>query len=196
MYDRRIFFLGSIIVWPLIQLEPKFPTPEVLKDKKKTWGSPLKYLNAGVMVGPAGLIRRMIALVYQSDCWDDQYVYSLAFLDPVVWWVDAANGMPRVASTRHTPKELVPKGAKPLIGIDYTAHLMVTLSRVQRSWLKVNEGNRSITYRPTKESPLIMHENGLRQNATPLDLYSCDFGYQRFFKTRDECNATNYWSKI
>jgi hypothetical protein len=47
-----------------------------------------RYLNAGWMMGPAGVIADMLKRIYVDDCADDQGLYTESYLNPDMIWVE------------------------------------------------------------------------------------------------------------
>ncbi|KAI8924843.1 hypothetical protein BC831DRAFT_463411 [Entophlyctis helioformis] len=97
----RVFFGAETVCYPAGHLWYNYTDPSSIPGAPGH--TPFRYLNAGTMVGPAGLVRRMLALVYQEDCFDDQLLFTLAHLDPVVWWRDPSSNELLVASKRNEP---------------------------------------------------------------------------------------------
>lgn len=152
-------------------------------------GCTSKFLDAGIFVGPAGLIVRLLGVIYQGDCWDDHALFSLALLDPIVWWQDAATGALQVASTRQGPgtgrgstgsqdEGGIPAGAKKLVGLDYTCMLLQSLHHTKLSHIELRTSTGSVTFRPTNEKPLLLHQRGEEGSGIPLEHFSCAFGIE------------------
>lgn len=197
-YDRlvsmyrgpRIFFAAEKICYPRPQLWRNFTDPVTVPGGKG--GSPFRYLNAGIMVGPAGLLRQMLKLVYQQDCSDDQYLYTLAHLAPLLWWVDPVTGSTRVASSRLMASSEVPPEAQPLMGLDLWNELTMALYGVNRESFQVNAENGSLQFNPTTSRPLILHQNGNKHEGNVLEELAAEFGYQydaNFVKTPPKGNG-------
>lgn len=216
--NRKVFFMASEASWPVPEVHSLYPdaknvTETGAESRAGSGGgqgrgrrSPLKFTSGGALIGPAGLVRKMLALTYQGDCWNDQFVYTMAFLDPILWWVDPRNGTTRVGSKHQTTAEPgagegsgIPKDAQPLIGLDYLASLFVSLSHSPESKCEVQgeRGKQSVTYVATGGHPLILHKNGndneKRFNGPTLEHYACIFGYggvlASAIATGDECRV-------
>lgn len=182
----RVFFAAEVACYPRQELAELYPS-----EKSTSQGrSPFKYLNAGLMVGPAGLVRRLIALAYQGDCSDDQLMYTLAYLDPIVWWEEKSGGEKhfRVASMKQNAAESIPPTAKPLIGLDHWNSILMAMFRTQSTDYKVCGDKRCVQYVPTMGFPLVLHQNGAKKGVCMLDLLSREFGYEYNVTDKSQCS--------
>nr|KAJ3418670.1 hypothetical protein HK105_007999 [Polyrhizophydium stewartii] len=167
----RIFFPAEFACYPIRKLENVYPDPTKLPFS--LGNTPFYFLNAGLMVGPAGLIRRMIEVVYQDDCFDDQLAYTLAFLDPLKWWMSQS----RVVQVGSSTKQVVPTDAKPLIGLDYWNGLLMAMYALPNEDYVVDAASKKLTIKATGGSPLLMHQNGGKTENRILEILSKEFGY-------------------
>ncbi|KAL2912498.1 hypothetical protein HK105_207987 [Polyrhizophydium stewartii] len=167
----RIFFPAETACYPDGSLWSNYTDPNTLSFAPGQ--TPFRYLNAGLMIGPAGLIRRMIEVVYQDDCFDDQLAYTLAFLDPLKWWMSQS----RVVQVGSSTKQVVPTDAKPLIGLDYWNGLLMAMYGVSNKDYVVDAASKKLTIKATGGSPLIMHQNGEKKDNAILEILAKELGY-------------------
>ncbi|KAL2912499.1 hypothetical protein HK105_207988 [Polyrhizophydium stewartii] len=170
----RIFFPAETACYPDGSLWSNYTDPNIQWYARGE--TPFRYLNAGLMVGPAGLIRRMIEVVYQDDCFDDQLAYTLAILDPLKWWRTAVGGTYRVSSSRNAHR-IPPESAKPLIGLDYWNGLLLAMYGMPNKDYVVDPATRELSFIPTRSRPLILHQNGEKKDNRILEILSKEFGY-------------------
>lgn len=181
----RVFFAAEVACYPRQDLAELYPH----ENSTAQGTSPFKYLNAGLLVGPAGLVRRLIALAYQGECSDDQLMYTLSYLDPIVWWEEGVGGgqQLRVASTKQSAAADIPASAKPLIGLDHWNSILMAMYRTKSTEYKVCGDKRCVQYVPTMGLPLIMHQNGGKRGVCMLEMLSREFGYDHNVTDTRKC---------
>ncbi|KAH6565094.1 hypothetical protein BASA50_001750 [Batrachochytrium salamandrivorans] len=170
----RVVFAAESPCYPRGDLWRNYTKPSDIPGGRGD--SPFRYLNAGFMIGPAGLIRRMIEVVYQHDCFDDQLVYTLAYLDPLVWWRDAHTNEYQVSSSRQNRTE-IPYYAKQLIQLDHWNLLSMAMYGVKNEKYVVDDANTRLTMLETNSNPLILHQSGQKTTNRILEILAMVFGY-------------------
>ncbi|KAH9268643.1 hypothetical protein BASA83_009277 [Batrachochytrium salamandrivorans] len=170
----RVVFAAESPCYPRGDLWRNYTKPSDIPGGRGD--SPFRYLNAGFMIGPAGLIRRMIEVVYQHDCFDDQLVYTLAYLDPLVWWRDAHTNEYQVSSSRQKQIE-IPYYAKQLIQLDHWNLLSMAMYGVENEKYVVDDANTRLTMLETNSNPLILHQSGPKTTNRILEILAMVFGY-------------------
>ncbi|KAH6585916.1 hypothetical protein BASA50_000860 [Batrachochytrium salamandrivorans] len=170
----RIVFAAETACYPRGDLWSNYTKPSDIPGGRGE--SPFWYLNAGFMIGPAGLIRRMIEVVYQHDCFDDQLVYTLAYLDPLVWWRDAHTHEYQVSSSKQKRIE-VPHDAKPLIQLDHWNLLSMAMYGIENEKYVVDDANTQLTMLETNSNPLVLHQSGPKTTNRVLEILAMVFGY-------------------
>jgi len=139
-------------------------------------GSPFRYLNAGIMVGPAGLVRRMLVLVYAARLLRRPVPVLAGSPAAILWWVDPATGSYQVASSRLMPSSEVPPEAKPLMGLDLWNELTMALYGYSRGELPGGGGEGTLEFPlpPPGRSSCTRTEQA-RGNV--LEELAAEFGY-------------------
>ncbi|KAJ1338912.1 hypothetical protein BSLG_006547 [Batrachochytrium salamandrivorans] len=170
----RVVFAAESPCYPRGDLWSNYTKPSDIPGGRGD--SPFRYLNAGFMIGPAGLIRRMIEVVYQHDCFDDQLAYTLAYLDPLVWWRDAHTNEYQVSSSRQKQIE-IPYYAKQLIQLDHWNLLSMAMYGVKNEKYVVDDANTRLTMLETNSNPLILHQSGPKTTNRILEILAMVFGY-------------------
>ncbi|KAH9251001.1 hypothetical protein BASA81_011176 [Batrachochytrium salamandrivorans] len=170
----RVVFAAESPCYPRGDLWSNYTKPSDIPGGRGD--SPFRYLNAGFMIGPAGLIRRMIEVVYQHDCFDDQLAYTLAYLDPLVWWRDAHTNEYQVSSSRQKQIE-IPYYAKQLIQLDHWNLLSMAMYGVKNEKYVVDDTNTRLTMLETNSNPLILHQSGPKTTNRILEILAMVFGY-------------------
>nr|KAJ3418673.1 hypothetical protein HK105_008002 [Polyrhizophydium stewartii] len=171
----RIFFAAETACYPVGGLWSSFVDPNTLPFAPRK--TPFRYLNAGIMIGPAGLIRRLTELAYQHDCFDDQYAFQLAYTAPLKWWRSSRTRELHVASPRDDVAELAPASARTLIGLDYWNSLSLAMYGIPIEHYSLNRTSGSLAYSETASAPLILHQNGPKAEDRNIEVLSKAFGY-------------------
>ncbi|KAJ8325932.1 hypothetical protein BDV3_003792 [Batrachochytrium dendrobatidis] len=183
----RVFFAAEIACYPRGDLWSNYTDPEHIQGKKTY--TPFRYLNAGIMIGPAGLIRRLIQVVYQHDCYDDQLLFTLALLDPIQWWRDPSTNTYEVgSSTLLFSKNQPPRNgdqnsllkidtAQQLIQIDHWNLLSVAMYGISANQYQILETAPYLNFLETNSRPLILHQSGSKKDDHTLEVLAKKFGY-------------------
>ncbi|KAH6585155.1 hypothetical protein BASA50_007001 [Batrachochytrium salamandrivorans] len=170
----RIFFPAETACYPRGDLWSNYTNPKDIPGGRGD--SPFQYLNAGLIIGPAGLIRRMIEVVYQDDCFDDQLVYTLAYLDSLLWWRDVHTHEYQVSSSKQNYAH-IPPTAKKLIQLDHWNILAMAMYGIDNEKYVIDDTNTKLTMLETNSHPLILHQSGPKHTNRILEILSQVFGY-------------------
>eukprot|EP00842_Homolaphlyctis_polyrhiza_P005020 jgi/Hompol1/5519/HPOL_004503-RA len=191
-----VFFPAETACYPDGHLWLNFTDPNEIQNSEGP--SPFRYLNAGIMIGPASHLRAVIRTLYTDDCFDDQRLFSHAFLDPLIWWSESATPTPtfQISSSREdtrlvmvparrteSPNDVVsvkdlltfpPQNARPLIGLDYWNALTVALYGMEAK--DVSYGPQGIMIPHTKGLPFVVHQNGEKSSNAVLEVIAQSWG--------------------
>ncbi|KAJ3367216.1 hypothetical protein HDU91_001584 [Kappamyces sp. JEL0680] len=175
-----VFFPAEPACYPDGSLAEYYPQPPSKQEGSALIASPFRFLNAGMLIGKAGHLVEMIRLAYKGDCFDDQLLFTKAFLDPLVWW------RPTEDSTKYASSLALDTVAQSLehssvkshlIGLDYWNVLFGALVNTKIEIdVEVDMQDKSIRMMATGGKPMIVHQNGDKTVRLVLEQLAQAFG--------------------
>ncbi|KAJ3268887.1 hypothetical protein HDV01_002115 [Terramyces sp. JEL0728] len=105
----KIFYSAETACYPEGHLWSQYP--------ESPYNKKIRYLNAGTMISTAGVLIEYLKYIYGGDCFDDQYLATHAFLEPLYYWTTDKFNVGTASQA---------KGEKTrLIGLDYENDLFI-----------------------------------------------------------------------